>query len=435
MGVYYPHTPSDVAEMLKVVGAPDIEALYRDVDPALKCAKLNLAPGKSECEVRAELKKLAAENRVYSSVMRGAGAYRHYIPDAVNEVASKSSFLTAYTPYQAEMAQGVLQAIFEYQTYIARITGMEVANASMYSGATAAAEAVIQSVKSGGKLIVARSVRPDTLEVLKTYLSSKNIEIVVLETPSGVLEAETLGKAIDPSVFAVYAEQPSYFGGILDLKALATVVHSVGAKFIVGGNPLSYALLPSPGEAGADVAVGDAQPFGIPLSFGGAYVGYYATKKADVRKMPGRIVGETSDKYGRRAYVLTLQPREQHIKRERALSNICSNQALCALRVTAYLACTGGSGLKRVALNCYKNAHFAAAKFTEAGARLKYKGDFFNEFVTVTPGKASEIERAFAENDILSGLVLDEDSILWAFTELNGREDVMKAAKILEGAI
>ena len=218
-------------------------------------------------------------------------------------------------------------------------------------------------------------------------------------------------------------------------KLRAAVVHSVGAKFIVGGNPLSYALLPSPGEAGADVAVGDAQPFGIPLSFGGAYVGYYATKKADVRKMPGRIVGETSDKYGRRAYVLTLQPREQHIKRERALSNICSNQALCALRVTAYLACTGGSGLKRVALNCYKNAHFAAAKFTEAGARLKYKGDFFNEFVTVTPGKALKIERAFAENDILSGLVLDEDSILWAFTELNGREDVMKAAKILEGAI
>lgn len=421
--------------MLKVVGAPDTEALYGDVDEALKCGKLNLKPGLSECEARAELKKLAAENRVYSSVMRGAGAYRHYIPDMVNEVVAKSSFLTAYTPYQAEMAQGVLQTIFEYQTYIARITGMEVANASMYSGATAAAEAAIQSVKAGGKLIVASSVRPDTLAVLKTYLSSKNVEIIVLETPKGVLEAETLKNAIDPSVSAVYAEQPSYFGGILDLKALSQIVHAAGAKFIVGGNPLAYALLPSPGEAGADIAVGDAQPLGIPLSFGGAYVGYYATKKSDVRKMPGRIVGETSDKYGRRAYVLTLQPREQHIKRERALSNICSNQALCALRVTAYLACTGGSGLKRVATNCYKTAHFAAEKFTEAGAKLKYKGDFFNEFVTVTPGKAREIERVFAENDILSGLVLDEDSILWAFTELNGKEDVLKAAKLLEGAI
>lgn len=435
MSVYFPHTDSDIEQMLAFVGVPDTDALYSEVAPELKCGKLSLAPGLSESEVIARLKALAAENKTYNSVMRGGGAYRHYIPEIVNETASKSSFLTAYTPYQAEMAQGVLQAIFEYQTYIARITGMEVANASMYSAANAAAEACLQSFKPGFKILIAASIRPDTMAVLRTYLDGKKIEYEVLAAENGILEPETLVKSLSPKVCAVYAEQPAYSGGILDLKALTEAAHRVGAKFIAGGNPLAYALLPSPGEAGADIAVGDVQPFGLPTAFGGPYAGYYATTKAGVRKMPGRIVGETTDRLGRRAFVLTLQPREQHIKRERALSNICSNQALCALRASVYLAAMGGKGLRRVAENCYKAAHFALKEFEEAGLKRVYEADFFNEFVTLCPGKSDKIEKALAENGILSGLKLDGDTMLWAFTELNGAMDITLAARIMKEVI
>ena len=435
MGTYIPHSAKDVKEMLAVIGVSDLDALYADIDDELKCAGPDLPQGMSESEVRRKMKELAAKNRVYTTVMRGAGAYRHYIPEIVDNVVSRPSFLTAYTPYQAEMSQGVLQAIFEYQTYMARITGMEVANASMYSGATAAAEAVMQLVRPGGRLLTSDGIRPDTMEVLKTYLSAKNIDIVVVKTENGVLEPETLQNALTSDISAVYVEQPAYFGGILDLKGIGAAVKAIGAKYIVGGNPLAYALLPSPGEAGADVAVGDAQPFGIPLSFGGAYVGYYATKKSLVRKMPGRIVGRTSDSTGRRAFALTLQPREQHIKRERALSNICSNQALQALRVAVYLAATGASGLEKVARSCYLNAHYAAERFERAGMKRAYPGEFFNEFVTYTPGKSAAIEEALGNEGILSGLRLDEDRMLWCFTELNTIDEIERAARTAEEAI
>ena len=431
MSVYYPHTSEDEAEMLARIGAAGVDELYSDVPQSLRAGELNLPSGMSESEAEEKLEALASKNRRYSSVMRGAGAYRHYIPKIVDEVASKSSFLTAYTPYQAEMSQGVLQSIFEYQTYIARLTGMEAANASMYSGATAAAEAVMQCVKSGKTVAVSRDIRPDTKRVLETYLENRDIKIKYWDTEIGTSAAESLKSVFDADVAAVYVEQPAYSGEIVDLKAVAEFVHSAGAKLIAGGNPLAYALIPSPGECGADVAVGDAQPFGQPLSFGGAYLGYYAVPKKDVRKMPGRIVGQTTDRKGNIAYVLTLQPREQHIKRERALSNICSNQALCALRAAAYLAAMGGSGLYRVALNSYQNAHFAAKEFEKAGLKIK-NGEFFNEFVTISDGKSEKIEAALKAEGILSGLKLNADEMLWCFTELNGRADIGRAALMIK---
>ena len=432
MGSYYPHTPEDISEMLAVIGAENIEELYSDVPKDLSAGELNLAEGASEREVEERLNALAGKNTVYRSVMRGGGAYRHYIPAIVDEVAAKSSFLTAYTPYQAEMSQGVLQSIFEYQTYIARITGMEASNASMYSGATAAAEAVMQNVKGGKSVLVSDDIRPDTIGVLKTYLANKNINIIVWATKPWEKDIQSIESVLTPDIAAVYVEQPGYSGEVRDLKAISAAVHAVGAKLIVGGNPMAYALTASPGECGADVAVGDAQPFGMPTAFGGPYLGYYAVPKKDVRKMPGRIVGKTTDRFGKDAYVLTLQPREQHIKRERALSNICSNQALCALRAATYLATMGGSGVYKAAYNSFQNAHFAAAEFEKVGLKVLNKA-FFNEFVTDSDKDPDAIERALAEQGILSGLKTGGGKMLWCFTELNGAEDIAAAAKIIGG--
>lgn len=432
MGRYYPHTSEDVSEMLKFIGAESVDALYSDVPETMFAGGLNIPEGLSERAAEDKLAAMAAKNTVYRSVMRGAGSYCHYIPHIVDEVAAKSSFLTAYTPYQAEMSQGVLQSIFEYQTYMARITGMEAANASMYSGATAAAEAVIQNVKSGQSVLVASDIRPDTGRVLETYLADRNIQIKVWVTEKRKAGYKSIHDALEAGIAAVYVEQPAYSGEICDLKAVADAAHAVGAKLIAGGNPMAYALIPSPGECGADVAVGDAQPFGMPVAFGGPYLGYYAVPKKDVRKMPGRIVGKTTDRFGAEAYVLTLQPREQHIKRERALSNICSNQALCALRAAVYLAATGGSGLYKAAYNSHQNARFAASEFEKAGLKVLNE-TFFSEFVTFSKGNSDKIQEALAREGILSGLKLSDDEMLWCFTELNGRQDIEKAAKLIGG--
>lgn len=436
MSDYIPVTDRERADMLASIGVSNVSELFKDVPEKLKVKSLGLPGGLSQQEVAEKLAGIASTNRVYRSCMRGAGAYRHYIPSVVKAMVSRSEFVTAYTPYQAEMSQGILRAMYEYQTYIALLTGMDVSNASLYNGATAAAEAALMTCERNRiKVIASGNVRPDTLKVMKTYLSAKGMELVVLPDLNGVTDLGALRSALGEDSASVYVEQPNYYGLIEDLSAIGSEAHAKGAKFIVGCNPIALGLLAAPAECGADIAVGEGQPLGMSLAFGGPYLGFLACKDKDVRKIPGRIVGETVDRDMRKAYVLTLQPREQHIKRERASSNICSNEALCALTAAVYMGAMGKEGMREVASACASYAHYAAKKFTEAGLKLRYDGEFFHEFVTVSNGKADAILDALDKRDILGGLKLDDDAILWCFTELNSKDEIDEAAELIGGAI
>lgn len=429
MSDYLSITPAEREAMLGKIGVGDVSELYADIPAALLKKKVKLSEGRSQQETFRAMKALAARNKNYDSVFLGAGSYNHYIPSVVKSLASREEFLTAYTPYQAEMSQGILQSVFEYQTMICRLTGMDVANASHYSGATAAAEACIMCADKTPKVVTFDNVNPDTLDTLGTYLSARKIELIVLPAKGGLATElpESVGKA-----GAVYLESPNYYGLIENVSAVAESGKAHGAAVILGCNPLSLALFKTPRELGADVAVGDGQPFGMPLSFGGPYLGYIAVTKDRMRKLPGRIVGETTDADGRRAYVLTLQAREQHIRRERATSNICSNQAHCALTAAIYLAAMGPQGLKDVATVCASNAHYLASKLESVGAKRFYNGEFFHEFVTVTPFKAADILRALDARGILGGLALDEHRILWCCTEMNTKADMDAVVETVE---
>ena len=414
-------------EMLNFLGASSVRDLYSDLPEALKKKKFVLADGRSQQETYRAMAELADRNAAYRSVFRGAGSYRHYIPAAVKSVTTREEFMTAYTPYQPEISQGILQATFEFQTMMCSLTGMDVATASHYSGATAAAEACVMCAGKAKKVVTFDNVNPDTLDVIRTYLGARGIALAVLPTNSGAAE---LGDA--DGYGAVYVESPNYYGILEDIAAVAEAAKAKGAKVIAGCNPLSLALFKAPGDLGADVAVGDAQPFGMPLSFGGPYLGYMAAKKEFVRKLPGRIVGETTDADGRRAFVLTLQTREQHIRREKATSNICSNQAHCALTAAVYLSLVGPQGLRDVALKCASNAHYLARELSRVGAKLFYEGEFFHEFVTITPGKASAVAAALEKKGILGGLPIDEHRIIWCCTELNSKADMDEVVKTVE---
>ena len=429
MGTFVPNTKEQQTEMLREIGYEKMDDLFRHIPEAVKFeGELDLPDGMSELEVSRDIRRLAAENTVFESVFRGAGAYRHYIPAIVNSVVSKETLQTAYTPYQAEISQGVLQSIFEYQTMICELTGMDVSNASHYSGATAAAEGCIMCADRVKKVVTFDNVNPDTLDTLRTYLTARNIELTVVPAEGGkaVLPENAIAGA------TVYFESPNYYGLLEDAEELIKAAKAANCKVVMGCNPLSLALFRSPAELGADVAVGDGQPFGMPMSFGGPYLGYMAAKKEYMRKLPGRIVGETTDAAGERAYVLTLQAREQHIRREKATSNICSNEALCALTAAVYLSAMGKEGVKNVAVTCASNAHYLAAELEKVGAKRFYGGEFFHEFVTITPHKAAAIVRALDKQNILGGLVLDEHRILWCCTEMNKKADMDKVVKVVE---
>lgn len=413
--------------MLDLLGLTSAEELFSDLPKELRRKKFALSEGRSQQETYKALAELASRNATYKSVFRGAGSYVHYIPAAVTSVTSREEFLTSYTPYQPEISQGILQATFEFQTMMCELTGMDVATASHYSGATAAAEACVMCAGKAKKVVTFDNVNPDTLDVIRTYLGARGIALAVLPTNSGAAE---LGDA--DGYGAVYVESPNYYGILEDTETVIASAHAQGAKVIVGGNPLALALFKSPGELGADVAVGDAQPFGIPMSFGGPYLGYMAAKKEFMRKLPGRIVGETADAEGRRAFVLTLQTREQHIRREKATSNICSNQAHCALTAAIYLSLLGPEGLKETAIKCASNAHYLAAALAGVGVKLFYEREFFHEFVTITPYKASAIAAALEKKGILGGLPLDEHRILWCCTECVGKADMDEVVKTVE---
>lgn len=434
MGSYVPGTDREQLEMLQTIGLSSLDDLYVDVPEELKLKNgLNLPAGKSEIEVRRSISELAGANKVYGTIFRGAGAYRHYIPSIVKSVVTKENLVTAYTPYQAEISQGILQSIFEYQTMICELTGMDVSNASVYDGGTAAAEAVAMCVdRKRKKAIVSAAIQPETLEVIRTYAFGSGTEIIVVPEKDGVTDEAALEELLDKEAACVLIQSPNYYGNIENAEALADKAHSAGAKFVMSVNPVSLGVLKTPAECGADVAVGDAQPLGLPVSSGGPYVGFMAARKDMMRKLPGRIVGQTVDANGKTAYVLTLQAREQHIRREKASSNICSNQALCALTVGVYLTSMGAQGLHDVAVQSASKAHYLAGKLGDAGLALVNKGVYFNEFVTESDKNSAKVLEALDAEGILGGLPLDERRILWCCTELNTREEMDKVAEIVK---
>lgn len=434
MGSYVPSTLQERQEMLESIGLSSIDQLFSHIPDELKLkGELNLPSGMSELEVSSAMKKIAAKNVVFGSIFRGAGAYDHYIPSIVKSVTGKEEFLTAYTPYQAEISQGVLQSIFEYQTMICELTGMDVSNASVYDGATAAAEAVNMCCERSRKVVFcSAAAHPDTIAVVKTYCWAAGHELVLLPVKDGKTDLDAMASQLDKKTSAcLYLQSPNFFGQLEEMEKAAEMIHSVGAKLIAGCNPIALGLLKTPAEQGADVAVGEGQPLGMPLSFGGPYLGFMAATQAMMRKLPGRIVGETVDVDGKRAFVLTLQAREQHIRREKASSNICSNQALCALTASVYLATVGPDGLKQAASLCYQKAHYLAQQLCSIpGVSLRYSGTFFHEFVT-DQKDSDKLLSALEQQGILGGYPLADGGILWCATEKNTKEEMDRVVEII----
>ncbi len=418
MGHYLPSTASERGEMLAALGLTTPEQLFAALSDEMKIPALNLPQGMSEYTLTQHFDEIAAQNKLYRSILRGAGAYDHYIPAIVTRMTGKEEFVTAYTPYQAEISQGLLQAIFEYQTMICNLTDMEVSNASVYDGATAAAEAIAMCVdRKRGKMLVSASAHPHTIQVMQTYCMGSDVALEMIPTKDGKTDLEALAAALTPEVAGVYVAQPNFYGLLEPCVEIGALAKGAGAKFVMGVNPISCALLKTPGECGADIAVGEGQPLGMPLSFGGPYLGFMATKTALARKLPGRIVGETTDDAGRRAFVLTLQAREQHIRREKASSNICSNQALCAMTAGVYLAAMGADGMALLAQQCYDKAHYLADGLCGIdGVALQYDAPFYHEFVTTCPVDSAVLLDALASQGILGGLPV-EGGILWCATE------------------
>lgn len=433
MGSYVPSTDQERKTMLSEIGFDSIDELFGHIPENVKVkGGLQIPEGMSELEVRKTMQKIAGKNKVFSSVFRGAGAYRHFIPSIVKSVTSKENFLTAYTPYQAEISQGILQSIFEYQTMICDLTGMDASNASVYDGATAAAEGVAMCQdRKRKKALISAAILPDTLKTVKTYCFGNEMELVVIPEKDGVTDIGFLKENIDASTACVYIQHPNYYGNLEDAGAIGETAHEAGAKFIMGVNPISLGVLKTPREYGADVAVGDGQPLGLSMAFGGPYLGFMTCVESMTRKLPGRIVGQTKDKNGKTGYVLTLQAREQHIRREKASSNVCSNQALCALAVGVYLAAMGNDGLKNASLQCTSKAHYMAEELGKIGYSLFNKTEFFHEFVTSSKAPAADVMSALEEQGILGGYPLGDNRILWCCTEMNSKEDIDEVIHIL----
>ena len=436
MGSYVPNTLKEREEMLKEAGYTSFEDMFSCIPDEVKLKEpLNLPSGLSEMEVARKMEELADKNTVFKSIFRGAGAYDHFIPAIVNSVINKEEFLTAYTPYQAEISQGILQSIFEFQTMICELTGMDVANASHYDGATAAAETIPMCIDRKHKTAyVSATTHPGVVKVMQTYCFGSNTKLVVIPSKDGLTDMDALKEALDndPEAACFYLQQPNFYGSFEDAEAIGELVHAHGAKFVMGVNPIALAIMKSPRECGADIAVGDGQPLGMPISYGGPYVGFMAATSAMMRKLPGRIVGETTDNEGNRAYVLTLQAREQHIRREKASSNICSNQDLCALTASVYMAAMGAEGMAEAARQCMAKAQYLRDELKTAGLYPVFHGPFFNEFVTNCPVDDGKLLDALAEEGILGGLPIADGSILWCVTEKNTKADIDKLVAIVK---
>lgn len=428
---YFPHTEADIKGMLEHIGIKSIDELYAEVPEQVRLKKdYDLPEAKSELEIRQFFAGLAAKNKQLTC-FAGAGAYDHYTPAAVPQIVSRSEYLTSYTPYQAEISQGTLHYIFEYQSMMAELTGMDISNASMYDGSTATAEAVLMAVasaKKARKVLVSETVDPKILAVIRTYAHFHGVDIEMVKATDGATDKADLdSKLADGGVAGVLVQQPNYFGVVEDYTGFADATHEAKALFIMNSVAADLAVLRTPGEWGADIAVGDGQSLGLPMSFGGPYVGYMCCREKLMRKMPGRIVGMTKDSRGQRAFVLTLQAREQHIRREKATSNICSNESLMALFVTIYMSLMGKQGLKEAAELSYAGAHYLMDRLVATG-RFKPAFDrpFFNEFCVRYAGDVDELQKRFIDNGILGGVKVAPDTIMFAVTEKRTKEEIDK---------
>jgi glycine dehydrogenase subunit 1 len=441
---YIPNTAEDRRAMLDAIGAGSIDELLAMVPRDLQMTRaLNVSPAMGELELTSHMTQLANRNvpAGQSSSFLGAGSYDHFIPAVVDFVASRSEFYTAYTPYQAEASQGTLQATFEYQTLITQLTGMDVSNASLYDGGTAVTEAVLMAMHATGrtgKVVLAGGVHPEYRQTLATYLANLGTEQVIVDASQETASPDAFEKAVDDKTACVVVQHPNFFGCLEDVNRLAEIAHRAGALFVVAFDPISLGLLARPGDYGADIAVAEGQSLGIPMSFGGPGLGIMACREKFVRRMPGRLVGQTVDRRGKRCWVLTLQTREQHIRREKATSNICSNQGLMALRATVYLAAMGPQGMRRVAELCLQKAQYAKERLAGvAGLSIAFDRPTFKEFVVRVKGRevGALIERAKQEN-VFAGAPLGRwfpqwaDCLLVTVTEKRTKEEIDRLATI-----
>ena len=437
--MFIPHTEAEKVEMLRAIGVAKLEDLFQNVPAAYRFPTLNLPPALTEMEAVEQVGEIAEANETTRELISflGAGAYQHYIPSAVDSLLRRGEFFTAYTPYQPEISQGTLQAIFEYQSLIAALTGMEVCNASHYDGATAAAEAVVMAYQhfrgKKGRVVLSPAVHPDYRATVRTYTQGyDNLSLVGDGEGAAPQDSpDSLIPLIDAGTALVLVQYPDFFGRIYDLTALVQAAHAAGALVAVAVNPTALGLLKTPGDFGADIVVGEGQPLGIPLSFGGPYLGLFASRKELVRKMAGRLVGETVDQDSQRGYVLTLTAREQHIRREKATSNICTNQGLMTLAATIYLSLLGKHGLKQVAGLCYHKAHYAARQIAAIpGYSLAFDAPFFHEFAVRCPGPVAEINDRLLDQGFIGGYDLEQvypslkNTMLVAVTEVITRDEI-----------
>ncbi|MCL6574496.1 MAG: aminomethyl-transferring glycine dehydrogenase subunit GcvPA [Bacillus sp. (in: Bacteria)] len=439
---YLPMTEEDKGAMLETIGVSSIDELFSDIPEKVRFkGEYNIKAAKSETALMKELFKMASRNADLKQNVSflGAGVYDHYMPIIVDHVISRSEFYTAYTPYQPEISQGELQAIFEFQTMICELTGMDVANSSMYDGGTALAEAAMLSAGHTKRktIIVSCAVHPEYRDVLKTYAKGQNLDVVEVPIKEGVTDVAALKGLVNSEVAAVIVQYPNFFGRIEPLKEIEKISHENKSMFVVSSNPLSLGVLTPPGKFGADIVIGDAQPFGIPTAFGGPHCGYFAVTNKLLRKVPGRLVGQTTDDQGRRGFVLTLQAREQHIRRDKATSNICSNQALTALAAAVAMTALGKKGVREMAAGNLQKAHYAKNTFKEAGIEVVYDGYSFNEFVVKLNKPVKEMNQRLLEKAIIGGYDLGRDYpelknlMLIAVTEQRSKEEIDNLVKEL----
>lgn len=439
---YLPMTEADQKAMLETIGVSSVQELFNDIPKSVQFkGDYKIKEAKSEPALMKELTRMALKNadlKTNASFL-GAGVYDHYMPVIVDHVLSRSEFYTAYTPYQPEISQGELQAIFEFQTMICELTGMDVANSSMYDGGTALAEAAMLSAGQTRrkKVLISSAVHPESKEVVKTYAKGQYIDVVEVPHKDGVTDLQALEEMLDDTIAAVIVQYPNFFGRIEPMKELEEIIHNEKAMFVVSSNPLALGALTPPGKFGADIVVGDAQPFGIPTAFGGPHCGYFAVTNKLMRKVPGRLVGQTTDDQGRRGFVLTLQAREQHIRRDKATSNICSNQALNALAASVAMTALGKKGVKEMALQNIQKAHYAKKVLKEQGVELVFEGASFNEFIVKLNKPVKEVNQVLLQKGIIGGYDLGRDysdldnHMLIAVTELRTKEEIDTFAKEL----
>ena len=439
---YLPMTEQDKQEMLGAIGVKSVDELFQDIPEQVRFkGEYNIKPAKPESSLMKELSRMAGKNadtKSYASFL-GAGVYDHYAPVIVDHVISRSEFYTAYTPYQPEISQGELQAIFEFQTMICELTGMDTANSSMYDGGTALAEAAMLSAgqTKRKKILVSQAVHPEARAVIRSYASGQRVEVAEIPYKDGVTDMAAMKEMMGSDIAGVIVQYPNFFGRIEPLKEMESIIHEQKAMFIVSSNPLSLGALTPPGALGADIVAGDAQPFGIPAAFGGPHCGYFAVTKKLVRKVPGRLVGQTVDEDGKRGFVLTLQAREQHIRRDKATSNICSNQALNALAASVAMTALGKKGVREIAVQNIQKAHYAKKRLAEKGLDIIFDGPSFNEFVVKLPASYEKVNKALFDQGIIGGFDLGrdypelKDHMLVAVTELRTKEEIDALAEEL----